>query len=201
MEHECEGDIVGDIGRFLCASALHNDVSNISPLRDCCRIESGILSGNPTQGDITDNDSQFLAQEGETDGNGSSLRLENHNPGHWLDAFRHFTAVEEWTRRVIGRIGIAAIISQFGVIGHQHFAVRESRFEPLERLKAGRDGLQRMPDIGTDNGLARELLPPAFRLPVIHDHIGVAKLPVVPKSCSLPANCRLKTIAELHNGQ
>ncbi len=104
--------------------------------------------------------------------------LNRHDARHRFDAFGERSVIEEGPLpgRVIADIRIATVVARVRVARDEHLALGEAVPKAIKRLQPRWNEPQVPPGHGTDEGLAGELLPPAFRLPVVHNEIRVPKL-------------------------
>src|SRR5262249_42498565 len=77
---------------------------------------------------------------------------------------------------VVSRIGVGSIRSGFWLQRHQNLPLGEAFAKASDRFDTRRQELKLCSKQRAYDALAVELLPPALRLAVIHDEVGVAQL-------------------------
>jgi hypothetical protein len=97
---------------------------------------------------------------------------------HRFDALRQRAVIEEWSLsgRVVSDVRVDAIVSHRGIRRHEHPPVAVTLAEAGKRFQPRWNEAEPLPAHGADDAFARELLPPALRLPVVHHEVRVSKL-------------------------
>src|SRR5262249_2765045 len=169
--YERKGDVVGDIDKLVSLSLLYDDVADIAGRGNRCLIESRRLSRMPLNQEICAAYCASAPEQRERpcfvmSGGG----LDRDHALHRLHTVRERSIIKEgpWAGRVIAVVGVASVIARAGVAGDQHLAWRQALPESVKRFEPRWNEPQAPPGHGADDGLTCELLPPAFRLPVVH---------------------------------
>src|SRR6266516_7542988 len=192
VKGERKGDVVRHVGEIAAVLALHGYVPDVPSAGDRMTVEGGCLSRFPFENQLAAADRALAPQQTErpsfvTPRGG----LDRHDPLHRLDALRRGSIVQErlLAGRVIADVGIGAVVARAGIVGDEHLPLRKALAENGKGFQARGDQPKLPPGHRADDGVARELLPPALRLAV------------VPKSNVRPSDARSKTSTVLHSGQ
>jgi len=187
---------IGNIDRTVGAEFCCCDIAGIPPFGDFGHVERRVLPRRPIQG-YAIRQSQLLLLPLERHRPGLRLTLKQDHPQHGRDAFRHFDSQKMRIGAglcVVTAIRIAAISLYRGkCTGRcEYLAFRKLLFEVSAGFKAHQQCLQFHPRHRSDDGLAEELLPPAFGLLVPRDQIRVPQLAVITEVQNLIANPAVK---------